>query len=216
MITSNLVFSEWDQIFQNRMTTAAAIDRLVHHSVILEFDVASYRIANKSRSAGDSGVTAVIQHLLAEGIACPTPARSRHLPRSQLLCRGPGTRLPTSSWADRRLPGGAGPLLTVHQQGERSVRLNPAPARSPSGSITLVPTGKNSCRGTGTGNCRCTEPGWPSSAPTRTEARRERADGGLPERGTRLTGGVVVALERRCRRGSRRTPCRSSPRMHAR
>jgi DNA replication protein DnaC len=43
LITSNLVFSEWDRIFKNPMTTAAAIDRLVHHSVILEFDVASYR-----------------------------------------------------------------------------------------------------------------------------------------------------------------------------
>ena len=43
LITSNLVFSEWDQIFKNPMTTAAAIDRLVHHSVILEFDVTSYR-----------------------------------------------------------------------------------------------------------------------------------------------------------------------------
>lgn len=43
MITSNLVFSAWDQIFQNPMTTAAAIDRLVHHAVILEFNVESYR-----------------------------------------------------------------------------------------------------------------------------------------------------------------------------
>lgn len=43
LITSNLVFSAWDQIFRNPMTTAAAIDRLVHHSVILEFDVPSYR-----------------------------------------------------------------------------------------------------------------------------------------------------------------------------
>ena len=42
-ITSNLVFSQWDQIFQNPMATAAAIDRVVHHSVILEFDVPSYR-----------------------------------------------------------------------------------------------------------------------------------------------------------------------------
>ena len=45
LITSNLVFSEWDRIFKNPMTTAAAIDRLVHHSVILEFDVPSYRTA---------------------------------------------------------------------------------------------------------------------------------------------------------------------------
>lgn len=43
LITSNLVFSEWDRIFKNPMTTAAAIDRLVHHSVILEFDVSSFR-----------------------------------------------------------------------------------------------------------------------------------------------------------------------------
>jgi DNA replication protein DnaC len=48
LITSNLVFSAWDQIFQNPMTTAAAIDRLVHHSVILEFDVASYRTPKTS------------------------------------------------------------------------------------------------------------------------------------------------------------------------
>ncbi len=36
MLTSNLVFSEWDKIFKDPMTTAAAIDRLVHHSTILE------------------------------------------------------------------------------------------------------------------------------------------------------------------------------------
>lgn len=38
LITSNLVFSEWDRIFKNPMTTAAAIDRLVHHCVILEMN----------------------------------------------------------------------------------------------------------------------------------------------------------------------------------
>ncbi len=43
LITSNLLFGEWDRIFKNPMTTAAAIDRLVHHSVILEFDGPSIR-----------------------------------------------------------------------------------------------------------------------------------------------------------------------------
>ena len=44
VITSNLVFSEWNRIFKDPMTTAAAIDRLVHHSAILEFsDVTTYR-----------------------------------------------------------------------------------------------------------------------------------------------------------------------------
>ena len=42
-ITSNLVFSEWDKVFANPMATAAAIDRVVHHSAILEFDVPSCR-----------------------------------------------------------------------------------------------------------------------------------------------------------------------------
>lgn len=42
-ITSNLVFSEREKVFANPMATAAAIDRIVHHSVILEFDLPSYR-----------------------------------------------------------------------------------------------------------------------------------------------------------------------------
>jgi len=43
LITSNLVFSQWDRIFKSPMTTAAAIDRLVHHSVVLEIDRTSIR-----------------------------------------------------------------------------------------------------------------------------------------------------------------------------
>ena len=43
IITSNVVFSEWDRIFKDPMTTAAAIDRLVHHSVILEMTGTSVR-----------------------------------------------------------------------------------------------------------------------------------------------------------------------------
>ena len=39
----HLVFSEWEKVFANTMATAAAIDRIVHHSVILEFDLPSYR-----------------------------------------------------------------------------------------------------------------------------------------------------------------------------
>jgi len=48
MITSNLVFSQWDKIFKDPMTTAAAIDRLVHHSIIIEMDNSSFR-ANHAR-----------------------------------------------------------------------------------------------------------------------------------------------------------------------
>lgn len=43
IITSNLLFREWDRIFKDPMTTAAAIDRLVHHAVILEMSGPSIR-----------------------------------------------------------------------------------------------------------------------------------------------------------------------------
>lgn len=58
LISSNLVFSKWDRIFKDPMTTAAAIDRVVHHSVVLELSGPSYRAetamqsAEKHRSAG--------------------------------------------------------------------------------------------------------------------------------------------------------------------
>jgi DNA replication protein DnaC len=39
MLTSNLAFSSWEKIFKDPMTTAAAIGRVVHHSVILDREV---------------------------------------------------------------------------------------------------------------------------------------------------------------------------------
>jgi DNA replication protein DnaC len=48
-ITSNLIFAQWDRIFRDQMATAAAIDRLVHHSVLLEFDVPSFRTEHATR-----------------------------------------------------------------------------------------------------------------------------------------------------------------------
>jgi DNA replication protein DnaC len=53
MVTSNLAFSEWEKIFKDPMTTAAAIDRLVHHSIILELNLPSYRLEQaKKRKKG--------------------------------------------------------------------------------------------------------------------------------------------------------------------
>lgn len=50
MITSNLQFSKWESIFKDPMTTAAAIDRLVHHSVILELNVPSFRMEQAKKN----------------------------------------------------------------------------------------------------------------------------------------------------------------------
>jgi DNA replication protein DnaC len=60
IITSNVVFSEWDRIFKDPMTTAAAIDRLVHHSVILEMTGGSVRAeaAEQAKKAGSATTTA--------------------------------------------------------------------------------------------------------------------------------------------------------------
>ena len=46
LITSNLVFSEWDKVFQNTITTSAVVDRIIHHCVILECNAKSYRLNN--------------------------------------------------------------------------------------------------------------------------------------------------------------------------
>ena len=50
MLAINLPFSKWEQIFKDPMTTAAAIDRLVHHSVILELNIPNYRLSLQSPS----------------------------------------------------------------------------------------------------------------------------------------------------------------------
>ena len=51
ILTSNLMFSEWHRIFRDQMATAAAIDRLIHHAAMLEFDVLSFR-AEEAASRG--------------------------------------------------------------------------------------------------------------------------------------------------------------------
>ena len=60
MVTSNLVLSQWDKIFKDPMTTACAIERLVHHSVILELTGKSYRteVAQKRNAENAAQTTA--------------------------------------------------------------------------------------------------------------------------------------------------------------
>jgi DNA replication protein DnaC len=58
-ITSNLVFSQWDRIFKDPMTTAAAVDRIVHHALILEMTGTSMRAetADKAKKEGAQAST---------------------------------------------------------------------------------------------------------------------------------------------------------------
>jgi DNA replication protein DnaC len=65
MLTSNLPFSQWSEIFKDPTTTAAAIDRLVHHSIIIELNLQSYRLEESEQHrtrdlpAGSSSTTPV-------------------------------------------------------------------------------------------------------------------------------------------------------------
>ena len=56
MVSSTLAFSGWESIFKDAMMTAAAIDRLVHHCVILELNVPSYR-AEQAKKARQTTTT---------------------------------------------------------------------------------------------------------------------------------------------------------------
>jgi len=54
LITSNLPFSKWEVIFKDPMVAAAAIDRLVHHSVILELNIGSYRMSAAKKKTAEA------------------------------------------------------------------------------------------------------------------------------------------------------------------
>ena len=51
MITCNQPFSEWDKVFPDPAVTVAAIDRLVHHSNIIEINTDSYRRRTAAENA---------------------------------------------------------------------------------------------------------------------------------------------------------------------
>jgi DNA replication protein DnaC len=108
MITTNLVFSEWERIFKNPMTTMAAIDRLVHHSVILDMmSVESYRAAaasqqhvssDRSKKPSSKYITLAetTTSLRDSGASSTAPSQGTHPPTSEHLptavlvgeCRG--------------------------------------------------------------------------------------------------------------------------------
>jgi DNA replication protein DnaC len=55
LLTSNLAFSQWEKIFKDPMTAAAAIDRLVHYSVVLNVKVPSYRMEQSKEKHAKQG-----------------------------------------------------------------------------------------------------------------------------------------------------------------
>ena len=57
LITSNHVFSDWDSIFADSTMAVAAIDRLVHHAVILEIKADSFRQKAAQNRSSHSDLT---------------------------------------------------------------------------------------------------------------------------------------------------------------
>lgn len=73
MITANAAFGAWDQVFPDKAMTVAAIDRLVHHAVILEMNVESYRRRTALTRAAAISDTAVSPDAVAPATSSPTP-----------------------------------------------------------------------------------------------------------------------------------------------
>lgn len=73
MITANQPFGAWDQVFPDKAMTVATIDRLVHHAVILEMNVESYRRRTALTRAVVISDTAVSPEIVAPATASPTP-----------------------------------------------------------------------------------------------------------------------------------------------
>jgi DNA replication protein DnaC len=95
MITSNLVFSEWGRIFKDPMTTAAAIDRIVHHSVILELPGPTWRGDEAMQRAEEAARSAEAQQIGSaeeDARSAAEPTRSA----DSLAEEKPGRRLPAS------------------------------------------------------------------------------------------------------------------------
>ena len=83
LITSNLVFSEWDRIFKDPMTTAAAIDRLIHHAVIIEMTGNSVRAeaAEGALKEASKGPTMTSDKTKEVTSTAPTPKAAKSVRR---------------------------------------------------------------------------------------------------------------------------------------
>jgi len=97
LVSTNLVFSEWTRIFKHPMTTMAAIDRVVHHSVILDLmQVESYRAREATHAQrtppplpGSSAPTTTV-------VAVTTISPAGHVDSAQpAVAGGPSSALPT-------------------------------------------------------------------------------------------------------------------------
>jgi len=135
IITSNLVFSEWDRIFKDPMTTAAAIDRIVHHCVILEMTGPSIRVDQAHAERATQGGTAptTTEHPTTANPTTPGATTTTTPTATTTNSTSPGaatTTTPTATTTSSTSPG-AGTTTTP----TATIRLT-----SPGAGTTTTPT----------------------------------------------------------------------------
>jgi DNA replication protein DnaC len=116
MITSNLVFSEWDRIFKDPMTTAAAIDRLVHHSVIVELTGPSIRTEQAHADHSRGGRTRTTP---AETTTTPTTDPTTE---DEPTTTTPTTTIPTTDPTTEDEPTTTTPTTTIPTPNRGGIR----------------------------------------------------------------------------------------------
>ncbi len=97
VITSNLVFSEWERIFKNPMTTAAAIDRLVHHATIIEIDRDSIRAEEARRRKDPKRTTTTRTTPTDDNYPTTTTATDDNYPTTITPTSSPAPNHPTET-----------------------------------------------------------------------------------------------------------------------
>jgi len=130
-LTSNLVFSEWDRIFKDPMTTAAAIDRLVHHAVILEMTGTSVRVehAHSERAA--------------QGELSTTTAPTTTAPTTT----APTTTTPTTTTPTTTTPTTTNPAIEGVKSATTTPSSNPAIEEAKPATTTVPPITPTTTKG---------------------------------------------------------------------
>ena len=182
IITSNLLFSEWDRIFKDPMTTAAAIDRLVHHSVILEMTGHSIRVEHAQAGRADQGGPAAPTSTIP--IADPThPA-----PGTAPTAPGPATPATPTTTTPTTTTGGITPTTpttpttvpTTTTPTPGAAPTAPGPATPASTNPNTLTTAATTTRTTPSTPSALTSPGAPTTTTTKTKNRhpqRTETDG---------------------------------------
>jgi DNA replication protein DnaC len=134
IITSNLVFSEWDRIFKDPMTTAAAIDRLVHHSVILEMTGKSIRFEEHAHT--DQTTPGGTAPTTAETTTTPTTTTPSKAGASTTTT---GTASPTTT-SPTREPGASTTTTTTPATTTPTQNTSAKPTTKGAAATTTTPT----------------------------------------------------------------------------